>query len=435
LNFLLNSEQQAKRQSMLTPNLTVGAGYKNGATGAGFRALFGSPKSVMQPIVGMLRRKRNINRQPAICLTEASEQLRCEIVGATPALEAHVEAWELVSELVEDRDWVSLAELIAEWDQTRAVCPMNRRLIYTALECFHHCLHGSEGRRQDTLLPAAQDAMDELGAMLESRNPHRVIAPLYAHLCLEKAWGKTVWARRNLGKVPTKGKALEFVAEARAVIEIWPDFLASSPLAASLQFNMLPFDPSGPEVLASAYKRRVVLDPGDLAVHYAAGRFLLPQWLGTYDRLELLGRQAVAWTQEISGAAAYAALYLGALDHDVRPVLTLDKELFSEGVEDLLIYRGRDPSHVPIVLQPLWNIANLPIPGGLSTAEKASWEDRKERIAELTLEMARCHLTAVHPGAWEGGPAKAMELMSIAMQDELSKGLAICVDETGIHAE
>jgi hypothetical protein len=228
-------------------------------------------------------------------------------------------------------------------------------------------------------------------------------------------------------------KAKAYVARAKQAISGLDANKLKSPLLASVQFALLPFLPEPKTMLPRLYETRVHLDTDDIAPHYNVGRLLLPRYFGSYDQLELLGRQAVAWTHRRMGAAAYAALYLGALNIDTAPLNTLDPELFEEGIEDLICFRKRDPAHVPQVIEALWTLANLDFPFGMETQACHEWDKRCERMGELALEVTRSHLTGVHPGSWRNGTSGAVSFVARAAQSELEAGRQVMLTQQGLR--
>lgn len=353
-----------------------------------------------------------------------SGQIQVTSVEDTPSVRCHREVSELVAELVEDRDWHLLAELMAEWDETRASCPQKRRLVYTAMDTVSETLRELYQLENLCQLPEL-----ELRG-LKQDDDHYALSAIHAHLRIAQAWDAE---GQNLhGAEGVRAKA--FVSRAiQAITHLDPAGL-NSPLLGSVHFALLPFLLHPKEKVARYYEARVHLDPEDLAPHYAMGRMLLPRWFGTYDQLEFLGRQAVAWTHRRMGAAAYAALYLGALSTDPAPLKSLDPELFEEGIEDLICFRRQDPSHVPQVIEALWDLANLDFLEGMNAAEQLAWDKRCARMGELAKDITRGYLTAVHAPSWRDGLAGAKTFVARAMLSDLEAGRRVNVTSTGLQS-
>lgn len=357
-------------------------------------------------------------------------RIRFEPIETTKSSDCHSDVEDLVRDLVADRDWGMLAELLEEWDQARAACPMNRRLIYTAMDCITETLREDQDHGDLSQMPDAE--LDTLVDQAARTPKLYALGAILAQISIAQAWDAQGQTKSlNFSKVRRLASRGHVVCAIEAIAHLDPTQL-KSPLLASVHFALLPFLSDPKSKLSRYYEARVHLDPEDIAPHYSMGRMMLPQWFGSNDQLEILGRQAVAWTHRRTGAAAYCALYNGALARDGAPLFLLDPELFEEGTEDLIRYRKRDPSHVPKVVETLWGHANMDYPEGLDPQERATWDGKCKRMGELSLDMVRMHLTAIHPESWQNGLDGAMTFVERAMHAELEAGATVHINRSGL---
>lgn len=355
------------------------------------------------------------------------DQIHFEPLDAPRSVICHRDVQTMVSELVEDGDWHLLGELLAEWDQSRASCPAKRRLCYTGVDQVADALRDLHDMDNLSILP--ESALEGLKQAAEAQSLHTLSAVL-GRIRIAQIWdaqGRNTTANQSVRAKAFVARAIQSVAHLDAT-------RLKSPLVGGVRFALLPFMPEPRGKLARHYEARVHLDPEDMAPHYNMGRMLLPSWFGSLDQLEIVGRQAVAWTHKRMGAAAYAAIYLGALGSDTAVLQALDPELFEEGVEDLICFRRSDPSHVPHIVEALWDLANLDAPAGFDGSARAKWEARCEQMGDLALDMARGHLTGIHPESWRHGSRGAKTFIARAMRADLEMGADVRVTKSGLIA-
>ena len=355
-------------------------------------------------------------------------------VDSTRALDCSRGVKAVVQELVEEGDWVALSALVEEWDQNRTRCPMNRRFIYKVIEAIAEPYRSGNGCAPMVRSALPDEVVVEVTSLARSMPENYVLSALAAQMRLWQAWdfrggdyaegvNEAAWAR------------VEYAVDQAAELLDPIDAVAlDSPLVAFVKFNMLPFDAEGDRKILELYETRVRLDAGDLAPHRDAGQYLLPRWFGSYEMIETTARQAVAWTEKETGLAAYAALYNGAFAFEATPLFFLDPEMYAEGTEDLVIYRRRDPGHVPFLVETLWNLTQSPYLPGMTHEDRAQWDSAQARIELLMGNVVRDHLTAVHPQSWAQGTAGALKIISDVMQDELAQGAQLVMDHRGVQA-
>ncbi len=369
---------------------------------------------------------------------EHANRIRFERIASTPSLDSHAEIAAMARELGEDHDWVMLGELLEEWDQARAACRINRRLIHTAI---WEVLEGLHSHRQDpkNIAPVLRPRVtDETAAEVEraaQENPHLyTLSALAAQMRLSQAWdyrGEDL--PQSVSAVGWR-KIERAIAMAEASLNRCDAKALSSPFVAMVRFNFVPFQSDAQKRILDAYKDWICLDPGDLMPHVRIGTFMLPRWFGDLETLEKTALKAVAWTDHEIDATAYAAIYCSAMTQDDSPMLYMDPELFSEGIEDLISYRMRDPAHVPHTVQDLWRFSNRPPRLGASPEERQEWVSRTDMLGKLAKSCVMRHLTAIHPKSWRGGEKAALDHISASAQDELLDGDNLVVSKRGVTA-
>lgn len=367
---------------------------------------------------------------------EHAHRIRFEPVVSTPSLDMHNDIAAMARELGEDHDWVMLGELLEEWDQTRAVCGINRRLIHTAI---WEVLEGLNTRTMDTktISPVLRARIsDETVAEVErcaQDNPQLyTLSALAAQMRLAQAWDYRGEDLPQSVSLAGWRKIERAVAMAEANLNRCDAKELGSSFVAMVRFNLVPFQENAADRILDAYKDWVCLDPGDLMPHVRIGTFMLPRWFGDLERLEKTALQAVAWTDHKIDATAYAAIYCSAMTQDDAPMLYMDMDLFAEGIEDLISYRMRDPAHVPHTVQDLWRFSNRPPRLGASAEERQEWVARTDRIAAMAKSCVMRHLTAIHAPSWRGGQKAALDIISASAQEALLAGDNLVLSKRGV---
>lgn len=368
--------------------------------------------------------------------SDTEDRIIYETVETTPTLLKHKEVAVMVRELAHDHDWLMLGELLEEWDQARSHCPINSRYIHTAIaeviECFQ-----TEGRAPSDNGPNQQARLpDAIAAEVETaarENPALYpLRALAAQMRISQAWDYR--GDQRLERMSDRGRQKLERASSRAM-ELTSNLDAkalNAPLVSMVRFNLLPFRPDAGRRIMEEYKDWVCLDPGDLAPHVRMGTFLLPRWFGNHDLIAQTAKEAIAWTEHEIGSAAYAVIFASALRQDPKATLFVDPHLSADGVEDLINLRRRDPSFVPHIVQELWRFSQRPPMMGLTQAEDMHWHGITDHFRDLSLAVARRHMTGIHADSWRGGLNEALDFVSLAAQDALVAGDHLLMNQRGI---
>ncbi len=367
---------------------------------------------------------------------EHADRLIYEAVASTPSQEMHREIAAMVRELAQDRDWIMLGELLEEWDQTRAHCPINSRFVHTAISEIIESFQ-TEGRAPSDGAPVTQSRLpDAVAAEVETearQNPELyTLRALAAQMRISQAWDYR--GEQRLDRISDRGRQKLERASARAM-EMTSNLDAkalNAPLVSMVRFNILPFRHDAGRRIMEEFKDWVCLDPGDLAPHVRMGTFLLPRWFGSHELIAQTALEAVTWTEHEIGSAAYAVIFASALRADPKATMFVDPGYSTDGVEDLVNLRGRDPSFVPYIAQELWRFGHREPLAGLAGPQQMHWSGITEHFRELSLAVVRRHMTAIHADCWRGGLTEALDYVSLAAQDTLAAGDNLLMNQRGI---
>ncbi len=345
---------------------------------------------------------------------------------------------DLIHELVSDADWVSFAELLKEWDQNRAKCPAGYSTTQFAIETFLRIIAG-ERYDYDCAPTAISSIPAQLVAQFETlaaaKPDHYPLAALAAQLRLHQAWD--LRGGGYVDSVPEEAWAQIDTHYERAtwLLEVYDPIELNSPMLAATKFRLCDhMDPH--EVRTQLHTRYELwrdLDPEDMSAHEAYAFKMLPRWYGTYEELEMGLRKSAA----LHGSKAYAAGYLGVATNDEGALATMDAELFSEGLNELVQFRGRDTGHVARMIQAVYEMVGDCSRLGRHRQVPEHIKNNLKSTAEvLTLtnrSIAKNHLTGLDRDAWEDGITGALEYISELFQAELKSGAFFEVTEAGLQ--
>lgn len=348
--------------------------------------------------------------------------------GESPALRRKAEACELVESLIEDEDWISLAELMEEWDQQRVSGPTGVRMTEYGLQQTVTSLVKLVGE-----VSKLEPILERLEATAALQPTLYMIPLICAHLRSRQAW-------EIQGNTPIHAMGFEdqkevdrLVARARWLLAETNAQKNASPLAAAITFEMLSFLQDAELKVQPLYEEWSRLDPHDQTPHREFAFYMLPRWYGSYVRLEHEARQAAQRTEGFTGSSAYASFYRGVLISDPEAIFTLDETYFFEGVESLIRMRGKDPSFIANIVQDLYNISHIKLNRWLNRREKSEHRRKCGLIRNLARDAIREKLTGIHEPSWVGGRAAALDYISDAFQIELHEGSVLRLTESGIE--
>lgn len=379
-------------------------------------------KGVVSPLKLALTPVNSLKQRKRINLTKRQYRNRIsfETDVRSPQFERLAEARELVRELAHDADWVSLAELFEEWDQNRVSCPSEQRLAQVGLEEL--CAVHRKPASPDAGHFDPQASIEALEHTAANHPEHYVLMGIRAQFHLDAVQSEDPAAREEA--VAAAGQLLTDLD----AVELNSSLIASAKLLHAIQAG------ADGELVAQCYTDCIMLDPYDQLPHAAFGLYLLPANAGSYEVLEIEARNAATSTSTQTGQAAYASMYLSALQSDPLALVHLDTELFGEGAKDLVKYRGADPAFIAEFTQTLRTIA-LDLPHvGRSPELKAELLSKSKLLIRLVHRILRDNLCAIHVESWQGGLQGALEMISDTCQRDLAKGAHLKLEQTGLVA-
>lgn len=343
-----------------------------------------------------------------------------------------------VHELVLQRHWVKLALMLQGADTSQSSCPAGHRdrsiLMNAVIESL---LEGKQGAIECEALDEPRignEVPSELMAIYRSQPQNYGLAALavrvivaqnwdlrgedYAEYVPEMSWK---WIEQNTST------ALALLEEAE---RSFPD----SALLPITRLSLLPFYEDSHNCIINWFETALKADAGDTTSLAIIGNFLLPRWFGDYDRLDYVARKAASISQGQLGNAAYTLVYQSALEMEEIPLYFMDMERFAAGVDDLLRLRGNQPDIVANQLEMIWLMMFWSYPGGMSQEDREIWDEKRDAIANICSDILRRRLTAIHAPSWREGVSGALNMVSMVMQEELTRGDHIILDERGVRA-
>ncbi|MEP6065174.1 MAG: hypothetical protein ABJ246_05015 [Paracoccaceae bacterium] len=364
-------------------------------------------------------------------------RIQFETVDSDPSLEQLDAARMRMADLAHTQDWIALGEQLEEWDQTQAACVANKRFIHPGLDsAIDVLIAGRPGARRCEPLDIAR-IPDELidDAMKDfKQDPNRYgLAALIVRMLFSQCWD----LRGQMWADSVSDDAWDHILQkyntALSVLDQAKIDTRKSSLLFGERQSLLYFSPEADRHIDKWFKAAVKADPGDSAPLMGMGNMMLPRWFGDYDTMETTARQAIVWTNDDMGSAAYAILYNDALSTEAVPLYFLDIELYTEAVHDLVKYRGYSPVYLPELSQFLASLSGHPYPQGMTNPEDQKiWDDNSHAVRLLSLKILEEYLPAIHPSSWINGERGALNMISHAMGQELEDGLSLKVGPRGI---
>lgn len=370
-----------------------------------------------------------------VWLTDArhSHRVSYETVDETPstamtgALEAEVFG------LVAAQDWAGLCLRIETLVRTQAACPSQRRLVHVALWAAIEALEGPD-TRANVCAPMAQARIGEdvVPQVIDASLGSLGGCVLAARILLSQCWD--LRGQDYVDAVPDENwvriaakmeEAMGFLGVADA---------GPTNIVPLTQLRFLPFMGDLDGALMDWFAQAVKADPADTMPGEFLGNFLLPRWGVAYEELETIARQTAAWTEHKMGMAAYAVIYNAALKVEADPAYNMDFELYCEGVQDLAKLQGYSADQLPGLCQKMLAISQIPAHQNMDAQARETWEENTRKVYLLGLSLLEDHLGEIHPESWNAGLEGALNMISLAMGQELEEGKNLIVGPQGIQA-
>lgn len=341
--------------------------------------------------------------------------------------------------LAQAQDWVAMGEQLEEWDRTKASCIANKRLIHPGLDgAIEALIDGRPKAKRCEPLDIAcipDELVDEaIDCFKQDTSRYGLAGLIVTMLCSQcedlrgQMWADSV-SDEAWDQIGEKYYTALWILDEAKIEE------RNSGLLYGERQALTYFSVEGDRAIDDWFEAVVKADPGNSAPLMAMGCLMLPRWFGDYDAIETKARQAIVWTSDEMGAAAYAILYNNALEVEATPLYFLDMELYTEAVHDLVKYRGYSPVYLPELSTLLFTLSAHPYPHGMTDPEdREIWDEKCEALRLLSLKIIEDYLPAIHPPSWINGENGALTMISRAMGQELHDGLSLIVGPRGISA-
>lgn len=203
------------------------------------------------------------------------------------------------------------------------------------------------------------------------------------------------------------------IEQATEAMDRFDPLAKQSPLTARIKHRIATHHDYAPDEIDAAFERCMVLDPTDWETMCAHARALTYCLEDASDRIEVAARQAMARTEDVAGATAYAAFYFGVLDKKLPLIDSMDTELFMNGVNDMITQGGKSAYEINRV------IAHLV-------------EAQESSLQPVTTDLIRHHLRALVPACWRIPPQQVHQILAWAWKEPLSKGKRVHLSAAGI---
>lgn len=328
---------------------------------------------------------------PADGLTEEhlNELLHLPVDPQADSLTASHLAYRVGAELAEDGAWIALADRIEAADAAREKTPMGRA---TAVLMAGGAVSRVTGAAEEGDMDAAYAA---LAGITHAQAAHPDRPALAAALAL--AHLNVAWAIRGHDYVDfTETAAMDaFVEGCETASGLLDDFNPveyDSPLLATLRCELHSGLESNADAVVDDHTDLIELDPASPAAFGSLGRFLLPRWMGTPERLELEARRAASLTADVWGLGGYYLTLRTALRFDAGLLPCIDMDMLGAAMID---YLDRQPDQ-GTVNRTCAFCANLADSG-------RAYEELQDAAAELDkmlATIARRYLRVLHPVEW-----------------------------------
>lgn len=360
---------------------------------------------------------------------EERHRVSWQVLRNSPAEQRLAEARALVEELIEDGDWLSLADLAEEWDETRAHAGADHPLSFEALEAATRVLSCG------TLAPSAllpvpvprvpEDAVLALSALRERHPELPFLALLEANLHLMQAWE----IRAAGGKSAAQRACLE---RSRWVVQPLLDDGHDSLLLARLRIGWLAFGCSSPAAFRRVFDACREADPDASYGDRWMGLYMLPRWHGIGDFEETL--RAECQRLGARGPETYVHAHLAVKEMEPGLRDGIDGARFAAGLESLAARHAYDQHYLNRLLAQVTALLGAPAAPALSRAERQAREAMQGQIRNAAAAILRSHVTALHPGVFPD-ETPFLELMTLALPEAYARGDQFILDAMGLRSE
>lgn len=400
-------------------------------------------KKGVKAFFGKLSRKQQADERRTVWQMspdDLSNWFSFEIVRGNPNQEILSPIQEKLIGYIDRNEWMSVADVIEDFDSARTTLPSGTRLIRPLLGNIWQAYL----LRALPLFNLKSTQPVDLDVLPDSHLQHfRAAAQAYPDrvgLQVLAAWMhlELAWARRGGEFVEiTDGAAIEgFEKNIDAAWDFVKDIdanLEDSPLVAEILYRCeASYGASTRDEVEQAHAKWLALDRTDMGAFALHGIFLLPRWYGSYELLADAAEKAHDAYKDDIGLAAYAAMFLGAMGVDQAAMSEVNPLQLQDGLVDM-IGQADDPSvAVNAVCAHLSDICNTRYVG-IDGVDDRKVLARKDAIHVILRKFIRKGMGTVTPAIWtpQWSELEVPYLLAQAFESEIMTGHRVHLDHTG----
>jgi len=383
------------------------------------------------------------SRQPDIRVIDRmnTEQLAHQL-GMT-VLAGHPDQKALKPHLLEvaqdwrDHDWRRIGQRLSRLDGTHAALPSGERVAPALGRALFRHLAG----------PAICAAIDRGQSVPPEDLPDSLLTPLLRvleqpqidptlHFLAAQFYLEMGWARHgdDYADFSADGALSSAEEKFRAASAVLDKIAARAPHSgyfAEIDYRTRAASGTTEEELTRAAIRWSRTDPSSLVPYTTHGLHLLPRWYGQDSSLRDYADRSWSKTHEQLGAAAYSAIYLSAIESDLEAAMTMNHEVFREGLIDMM-QECEDPDLTcNAILRTLWDVSSEAYTD--VGREPKAMREMRHRMRALFCDLARTTLGPVMPDVWGGRwtEAKILHALAEPFANEIAAGKAIAIGLDG----
>jgi hypothetical protein len=348
-----------------------------------------------------------------------------------------VEMRKLIKELCEADDWDILAARIADWDQSRSATAAGTRHADMALDVLRKHLADEVFEPDmcnfDRYYLIGDGAFARLQAAYDTDPDNYVLTALLAQVHIDRGW-----VARGGGwshEVTQEGweQLTRSFQMAYALLNRFDPRDISSPLFARIRFQLLATEDPGVEDVREAYREWSDLDISSPQPHRNFAFQVLPRWFGDYETLEREAQMASERTKSVAGDAAYATIYLTALDYEQDALDLMDLEKFERGLIDLARSDPDPARRASELICEVQDFCDTGIPLIWHEITRRTRLRKAKALRGVIRVLAERFVTHLPTEGRRGQEKRLLRALSNVYDKELSKGMELDFTPDGIR--
>lgn len=347
-----------------------------------------------------------------------------------PNLQDSVKNWR-------DHDWRSLGQRLDRFDKIRARLPSGERIAPALGRALFRYLAGPANcaviDRGQSVPPEdlPENLFEPLMRVLTQPQINPSLHFLAAQFHLELGWARygDDYAEYALDGSISSAEA-RFRTASNLLDRISPHAPHSSYFC-EIDYRTRAANGTTEDDLTRAAIRWSRTDPKSLIPYTTHGLHLLQRFYGGERSLPNYADRSWSLTHESLGAAAYAAIYLSAIEGDLEAAPLLNKDVFREGLIDMM-QESEDPDLAcNAILRTLWDVSSDAYTD--TARESKTLREARRHLRALFCDLARNTLGPVMPDVWGGRwtEAKILHALAEAFETEIAEGKAVAIGLEG----